>query len=87
MIISVHQTISSLFSQLYIWQKKESGSWTEDCQFPREVDFMVIDTIESMRPKLKLYSSLQEAQDAATELSKEYEDKISKFLAAVGFVC
>lgn len=47
---------------------------------------MVFDTIESMRPKLKMYSSLQEAQEAATELSKEYEEKISKCLVLIRIV-
>ena len=65
--------------QLYIRQKKESACWNENCPFPRDVDFMIADTIESMRPKLQLYSSVEEAQEAANELTKEYEEKISKF--------
>lgn len=65
-----------IFFQVYLWQKKEGGYWNEDLPFPRDVDFMIADTMESMRPKFKLVSSLAEAQEAAAELSKEYEEKI-----------
>ena len=70
------QNLLVLF-QLYVWQKKESGSWNEECPFPRDVDFMIADTIESMRPKLNLHTSLTEAHEAVEELNKEYEEKIS----------
>ena len=40
---------------------------------------MVNDTLETLRPKMKLFSSFAEANEAALELSKEYEDKISTF--------
>ncbi|XP_066925747.1 regulator of nonsense transcripts 2-like isoform X2 [Clytia hemisphaerica] len=71
-----------IFFQLYIRQKKESECWNENCPFPRDVDFMIADTIESMRPKLKLYSSVEEAQEAANELTKEYEEKIKLISSA-----
>lgn len=37
---------------------------------------MVADTVESLRPKLNLYSSLEEAVRAVEELNKEYQMKI-----------
>ena len=41
---------------------------------------MIADTMESIRPKFNMFSSLQQAQDAVNELSKEYDEKISKFI-------
>jgi len=72
---------------LYVWQKKESGSWNEDCPFPRDVDFMIADTMESMRPKLNMHTSLNEAHEAVAELNKEYEEKISMFCFVFSFYC
>ena len=73
------QNLFFLSLQHYIWQKKGSGYWNEkDCPFPSDVDYMIMDTFESLRPKTKLFTSLEEAQNAVAELNKEYEDKISK---------
>ena len=37
---------------------------------------MVADTLESLRPKLKLHNSLEEAMNAVEELNLEYQQKI-----------
>ena len=37
---------------------------------------MVADTLESLRPKLKLHNSLEEAMKAVEELNLEYQQKI-----------
>ena len=37
---------------------------------------MVADTLESLRPKLKLHNSLEEAMKAVQELNNEYQQKI-----------
>ena len=43
---------------------------------------MIADTMECIRPKFNMFSSLQEAQDAVTELTKEFDEKISKLFAS-----
>ncbi|XP_065640842.1 regulator of nonsense transcripts 2 isoform X1 [Hydra vulgaris] len=64
-----------IFFQCYIWQKKESDCWNEQCPFPKEVEYMVHDTFESLRPSLKLFTSLEDAKQAAEELNKEFQNK------------
>ena len=44
---------------------------------------MIMDTFESLRPKTKLFTSLEEAQNAVAELNKEYEEKISKIYLGI----
>ena len=39
---------------------------------------MIADTFESLRPKLTIYSTAEEAFSAAEELEKEYQEKIGK---------
>ena len=67
--------------QYYVWQKKDNAYWNEECPFPREVEFMIADSIESLRPKMNLFASLEEAKQATFDLNKEYEDKISKLFS------
>ena len=43
---------------------------------PTELDHLIADTLESLRPDLSLYSSAQEAYEAAAELEMKYRDKI-----------
>ena len=70
-----HCALTSIF-QAYIWKKKSSGVWNEDCPFPKEVEYMVADTLESLRPKHKLHNSLEEAMKAVEALNLEYKQKI-----------
>lgn len=65
-----------IYFQHYIWQKRSHPCWNEDCPFPKEVDYMICDSVEGLRPKMALYSSLEEAHQAIMDLNKEYEDKI-----------
>ena len=53
--------------------------WNNAIPFPREIDYMVADTIESLRPKLNVYSTAEEAKKAVEELEKELQDKICEF--------
>ena len=53
--------------------------WSDALPFPREVDYMVADTIESLRPKLNVHSTAEEAKKAVEELEKELQDKICEF--------
>jgi len=69
-----------IYFQSYIWRKKESGFWSDAYPFPRDVDYMIADTIESLRPKLNVYGTAEEAKKAVDELEKELQDKISNIL-------
>lgn len=40
---------------------------------------MVADTLDSLRPRLKLHNSLEDAVKAVEELNLEYQQKIGKF--------
>ncbi|XP_078596473.1 regulator of nonsense transcripts 2-like isoform X2 [Branchiostoma floridae x Branchiostoma japonicum] len=66
-----------IYFQRYIWVKKSNPTWTEAHPFPIEVDFMVSDTVETLRPKLKLSTSQEEAVKAVEELEQEYRNKFS----------
>lgn len=71
-----------IYFQSYIWRKKQSAFWVESFPFPREVDYMVADTLESLRPKLNVYSTSEEAQKAVEEIEREFQEKISNILSA-----
>ena len=45
------------------------------------------DTLEGLRPKRKIYNSLEEAQAALQELQKEYQAQIGKPLHGKDTVC
>ena len=47
-----------------------------------EVEHLVLDTLESLRPDLVPCSTFQEAYEAAAELEKKYKDKIGENLCA-----
>ena len=64
------------YFQSYIWRKKESSLWSDAYPFPRDVDYMIADTIESLRPKMSVYGTVEEAKKAVDELEKELQDKI-----------
>ncbi|XP_019633451.1 PREDICTED: regulator of nonsense transcripts 2-like [Branchiostoma belcheri] len=66
-----------IYFQRYIWVKKSHPTWTEAHPFPIEVDFMVSDTVETLRPKLNLSTSQEEAVKAVEELEQEYRNKYS----------
>ena len=64
------------YFQDYVWQKKSDVCWNDECPFPRDVEYMINDTIESLRPKMKLYTSREETLQAIIDLNKEYEEKV-----------
>ena len=59
-----------VFFQCYLFTKRQP--------LPLEVDHMVQDTIEGLRPNLEMFKSHQEAVEAAMELERKYKDKIGK---------
>ncbi|XP_030635202.1 regulator of nonsense transcripts 2 [Chanos chanos] len=60
-----------IYFQRYIWWKKSLEVWTKDHQFPIDIDYMISDTLELLRPKMRLCSSLEEAIRQVTELERE----------------
>lgn len=57
--------------QRYIWWKKSIDVWTKDHPFPIDIDYMISDTLELLRPKMRLSCSLEEATKQVTDLERE----------------
>jgi len=64
--------------QRYFWLKKKSSVWTAERPFPRDVDYLVYDTLELLRPKLEMCSSWDDASQAADALDKEFTSKLGQ---------
>jgi len=54
--------------------------WTTEHPFPRDVEYLMFDTLELLRPKLKLTASWDEASQAADTLDREFASKLGQFL-------
>jgi len=67
-----------VYFQCYILKKKADPIWHEGHPYPRDVDYMVADTLESLRPKLTVFTSLEEAVESVQNLNKEHQDQIEK---------
>jgi len=63
------------YFQCYLFSKKQPP--------PLEVENLVLDTFELLRPRLVLFTTPQEAYEAALELEKKYKDKIGALLFRV----
>lgn len=57
--------------QRYIWWKKSVDVWTRDHPFPIDIDYMISDTLELLRPKMRLSCSLDDATKQVTDLERE----------------
>ncbi|XP_032784927.2 regulator of nonsense transcripts 2 isoform X2 [Daphnia magna] len=66
-----------VYLQYYHLFKRSLPIWTEDNPFPVAIDFGIKDMLQSLRPKLKPYKTLQEAADAVENLEKELMNKLS----------
>ncbi|KAI3367069.1 hypothetical protein L3Q82_009269 [Scortum barcoo] len=55
----------------YIWWKKSIDVWTKDHPFPIDIDYMISDTLELLRPKMRLSCSLDEATKQVIDLERE----------------
>lgn len=66
--------------QRYYWHKRSSEIYNEEYPFPVTVTFLVHDTIAALRPKLKLYESLEEAIQGVEDLIRELKPKIGQFI-------
>ncbi len=64
--------------QRYIWWKKSIDVWTKDHPFPIDIDYMISDTLELLRPKMRLSCSLDEATKQVTDLEREVLVKLGR---------
>ncbi|XP_078798156.1 regulator of nonsense transcripts 2 isoform X8 [Oryzias latipes] len=60
-----------IYFQRYIWWKKSVDIWTKDHPFPIDIDYMISDTLELLRPKMRLSGSLEEATKQVADLERE----------------
>uniref|UniRef100_A0AAV2IXE6 MIF4G domain-containing protein n=1 Tax=Knipowitschia caucasica TaxID=637954 RepID=A0AAV2IXE6_KNICA len=60
-----------IYFQRYIWWKKSVDIWNKDHPFPIDIDYMITDTLELLRPKMTLCGSLEEASKQVTDLERE----------------
>nr|XP_058955604.1 regulator of nonsense transcripts 2-like isoform X1 [Pocillopora verrucosa] len=67
-----------VYFQCYILKKKADPIWNEGHPFPRDVDYMIADTLESLRPKLTIFASLEQAVETLEKLNKEHQEQIEK---------
>lgn len=67
-----------LVFQRYVWWKKSLDVWTKDHPFPIDIDYMISDTLELLRPKIKLCNSLEEAVRQVQDLEREFLIKLGK---------
>lgn len=57
--------------------------WTKDHPFPIDIDYMITDTLELLRPKMTLCSSLEEAIKQVAELEREVLVKLGKVMPII----
>uniref|UniRef100_A0A8C7G7P7 UPF2 regulator of nonsense mediated mRNA decay n=1 Tax=Oncorhynchus kisutch TaxID=8019 RepID=A0A8C7G7P7_ONCKI len=67
-----------IYFQRYIWWKKSVEVWSAEHQFPIDIDYMISDTLELLRPKMKLCISLEDSTRHVTELEREFLVKLGK---------
>lgn len=65
-----------IYFQRYVWWKKSLDVWTKDQPFPIDIEYMITDTLEMLRPKMKLCSSLDEACAQVAQLEREFLVKL-----------
>ncbi|KAL0962718.1 hypothetical protein UPYG_G00344410 [Umbra pygmaea] len=65
-----------IYFQRYIWWKKSLEVWSKDHPFPIDIDYMISDTLELLRPKMRLCTSLEESSRQVTELEREFLVKL-----------
>ncbi|XP_044016456.1 regulator of nonsense transcripts 2 [Aphidius gifuensis] len=62
-----------IFFQNYYWFKYTHPIWkNENNIFPIDIEYMYRDTLTMLRPKMKLFTSYKESQDAIDELKKTF---------------
>ncbi|KAL5014942.1 hypothetical protein ScPMuIL_009212 [Solemya velum] len=69
-----------VYFQKYFWFKKSSSIWTEHRPFPIDISNLLKDTMELIRPKLKLCQNQEEAVKAVEDLESEFKPKLAEVL-------
>ncbi|XP_047478568.1 regulator of nonsense transcripts 2-like [Penaeus chinensis] len=59
------------YFQHYYQYKRSLNIWSEEQEFPWQIEHLVRDTIAAVRPKLQMYINLEEAQKAVTHLNNQ----------------
>ncbi|XP_071041513.1 regulator of nonsense transcripts 2 isoform X3 [Parasteatoda tepidariorum] len=72
-----------IFFQRYFWMKMSADIYTEDYPFPVSIKFMVVDLITSLRPKLKQFESLEQANQAVENLLNELKPKVAEICPTI----
>ena len=63
-----------VYFQRYFWFKRKSEVFNVETRpFPMDIEYLLKDTLESLRPKTKLAESYEEACQAAEELDNEFK--------------
>ena len=62
--------------QRYFWFKKNGAVWTPERPFPVDIEYLLRDTIENLRPKLHICENYEEALKEAEELDNEFKAKL-----------
>jgi len=70
-----------MFQQRYVWWKKSQEVWSAPASFPIDVDYLVSDTLEMLRPRMRLCTSLEDASQQVLALQQEYLAKIGEGFA------
>ncbi|XP_061195542.1 regulator of nonsense transcripts 2-like [Saccostrea echinata] len=71
------------YFQRYYWFKRSSTIYMESRPFPVDVENLMIDTMECVRPKLKLQQNYEEACKAVEDLENEYKQKVASVLTII----
>lgn len=58
-------------AQRYIWWKKSVETWSKEHPFPIDIDYMISDTLELLRPKMRISGSLEDAAKQVADLERE----------------
>ena len=66
--------------QRYYWFKKKAVIWSEVRPFPIDIDYMVQETVETLRPSLHMSHSYDDAAEAADQLDKQFRAKLGEDL-------
>ncbi|XP_060600449.1 regulator of nonsense transcripts 2-like, partial [Ruditapes philippinarum] len=72
-----------VYFQRYYWYKKHCPIWNETRPFPIDVENLMQDTLEAVRPKLKMFTSFEEACKACDDLENEFKPKIAAILPII----
>jgi len=69
-----------VYFQRYYWFKRSLSVWSDECPFPIEVEYLMKDTVEALRPKLILHDNYEQASESADKLDSDFREKLSKVL-------